>query len=196
MLYIVATPIGNLDDMTERGLSVLRDVDVIACEDTRRTRILLSNFKIPRPSVMVSYREGNEMKAGARLIGLLVEGRNVALCTDGGYPGISDPGYRLIRQAVEFLRGRHEALAVDFEAIRPETHLALPRLAHRTDRRGAFDQGHALVIDPHRGRRAGPEHYHDAVPIVSGQLERPPEFLVELELPVGRLERIAAFGGL
>jgi 16S rRNA (cytidine1402-2'-O)-methyltransferase len=100
MLYIVATPIGNLDDLTPRALRVLGEADVIACEDTRRTRALLSHGGVPRPAALVSYREGVEMRAGGRLLEALAAGRVVALCTDGGYPGISDPGYRLVRAAV------------------------------------------------------------------------------------------------
>jgi 16S rRNA (cytidine1402-2'-O)-methyltransferase len=101
MLYIVATPIGNLSDLSVRAIQALRDADVIACEDTRRTRILLSHFQIAPSSEMLSYRQGNEQRVGTQLLGLLQAGRNVALCSDGGYPGISDPGYRLIRLAIE-----------------------------------------------------------------------------------------------
>jgi len=101
MLYIVATPIGNLDDISARALQVLKTADVIACEDTRRTRILLSHFGIPRPAYFVSYRQGAEQKTGEYLIRFIQEGRNVALCSDGGYPGISDPGYRLVSMAAE-----------------------------------------------------------------------------------------------
>ncbi|NLB70276.1 MAG: 16S rRNA (cytidine(1402)-2'-O)-methyltransferase [Lentisphaerae bacterium] len=100
MLYIVATPIGNLGDITSRALETLKLVDAIACEDTRRTWALLSHFGIPRPPEMISYREGNEERAGARVLALLREGADVALCSDGGYPGISDPGFRLVRSAV------------------------------------------------------------------------------------------------
>lgn len=101
MLYVVATPIGNMDDMSARAVQVLREADVIACEDTRRTRVLLSRFEIPRPACMVSYREQTETRAGAQLIALLEQGKTVALCSDGGYPGVSDPGYRLLSMAVE-----------------------------------------------------------------------------------------------
>ena len=100
MLYIVATPIGNLGDFSARGIETLKSVDVIACEDTRRTRTLLSHFSIPTP-ILVSYREQTEEKAGSRILGMLKDGLTVALCTDGGYPGISDPGYRLITLAAE-----------------------------------------------------------------------------------------------
>ena len=100
MLYVVATPIVNLDDLTPRARDALTSADIIACEDTRRTWALLSAFHIARPE-MVSYREGREESAGARLLKAMQEGRSVALCTDGGYPGISDPGYRLIHLAIE-----------------------------------------------------------------------------------------------
>jgi len=100
-LHIVATPIGNLDDMSPRGVQALRDADVIACEDTRRTRALLSRFNVPRPESFVSYRQGNEASAGQRLVSMLESGKQVALCSDSGFPGISDPGYRLVRLAIE-----------------------------------------------------------------------------------------------
>jgi 16S rRNA (cytidine1402-2'-O)-methyltransferase len=100
-LYVVATPIGNLGDMTPRGLQALRDANIVASEDTRRTRQLLSHFEIPAGNRLHSYHEHAEEVAGRRLLGFLATGQSVALCTDGGYPGISDPGYRLIHAAVE-----------------------------------------------------------------------------------------------
>ncbi len=99
MLYIVATPVGNLGDLTPRAREALQTAEVIACEDTRRTWGLLSACGIPRPE-LVSYRQGNEERAGERLVQALQAGRTVALCSDGGYPGISDPGYRLVRRVV------------------------------------------------------------------------------------------------
>ncbi len=98
MLHVVATPIGNLADLSPRALDALKTADLIACEDTRRTWGLLSAFSIPRPE-MISYRQGNEECAGDRILQAVQAGRSVALCSDGGYPGISDPGYRLIRRA-------------------------------------------------------------------------------------------------
>ena len=98
MLHIVATPIGNLGDLSPRAVETLKSADLIACEDTRRTWQLLSAFDIPRPE-MISYRQGNEEQVGTRIVRAVQDGRAVALCSDGGYPGISDPGYRLIRLA-------------------------------------------------------------------------------------------------
>lgn len=96
MLHVVATPIGNLGDLTPRALEALRAASLIACEDTRRTWALLSHFEIPRPQ-MLSYRQGNEERVEAAIVAALEAGREVVLCSDGGYPGISDPGYRLMR---------------------------------------------------------------------------------------------------
>lgn len=98
MLHIVATPIGNLSDLTPRALEALKTAELIACEDTRRTWALLSAFQIPRPE-LISYRQGNEDRVAERILQAVQAGRSVALCSDGGYPGISDPGYRLIRRA-------------------------------------------------------------------------------------------------
>ncbi len=100
MLYLVATPIGNLGDLSPRAIETLRAAPVIAAEDTRHTWQLLSHFGIPRPARMVSYREGAEERAGAEILDCLRAGQDVALCTDAGYPGVSDPGFRLVRDAV------------------------------------------------------------------------------------------------
>ena len=100
MLHVVATPIGNLGDLSARAQETLRSVSLIACEDTRRTWQLLSNFGVPRPE-MVSYRQGNEERLVGRIVDEVRAGREVALCSDGGYPGISDPGYRLIRACAQ-----------------------------------------------------------------------------------------------
>jgi 16S rRNA (cytidine1402-2'-O)-methyltransferase len=96
-LFVVATPIGNLEDVTLRALRVLKEVDVIACEDTRRTRGLLAHFDIHTPTV--SYFEHNKLVRGPQLLRQLTEGRSVALVTDAGTPGISDPGFVLVRDA-------------------------------------------------------------------------------------------------
>lgn len=97
MLRVVATPIGNLGDLSPRAVEALRGAAVIACEDTRRTWQLLSHFSIPRPQEMFSYRQGNEERVASRVTEALAAGKEVVLCSDGGYPGISDPGYRLMR---------------------------------------------------------------------------------------------------
>jgi 16S rRNA (cytidine1402-2'-O)-methyltransferase len=96
-LFVVATPIGNLEDITARALRVLREVSLIACEDTRRTRALLSHFDIHTPTV--SYYEHNKLARGPQIIRRLQEGQSVALVTDAGTPGISDPGFLLVREA-------------------------------------------------------------------------------------------------
>ncbi|MGN0891562.1 MAG: ribosomal RNA small subunit methyltransferase I [Candidatus Spyradenecus sp.] len=95
-LYVVATPLGNLADLSDRVRATLAAAPVIACEDTRRTWQLLSALEIPRPE-MFSYRQGNEEQVTARIVGFVRSGVPVALCSDGGYPGISDPGYRVLR---------------------------------------------------------------------------------------------------
>jgi 16S rRNA (cytidine1402-2'-O)-methyltransferase len=97
-LYIVATPIGNLEDITLRALRVLKEVDLIACEDTRQTQKLLNHYNIATRTV--SYHEHNEMTRAAELVRDLQEGASVALVTDAGMPGISDPGFRLISLAI------------------------------------------------------------------------------------------------
>lgn len=97
-LHVVATPIGNLGDLSPRAREAFASASVIACEDTRRTWQLLSHFGIPRPATMFSYRQGNEERTADVAITAAKEGRHVVLCSDGGYPGISDPGYRLMRK--------------------------------------------------------------------------------------------------
>jgi 16S rRNA (cytidine1402-2'-O)-methyltransferase len=96
-LYVVATPLGHLEDMTLRALRVLREVSLVACEDTRRTGPLLRAHGIATPST--SYFEHNERSKGARILAALRAGRDVALVSDAGTPAISDPGYRLVRDA-------------------------------------------------------------------------------------------------
>lgn len=98
-LFVVATPIGNLEDLTFRAKRVLGEVDALACEDTRHTRILLDRYEIPRPKLLFSCQEHNEDRAAQRILGLLESGQNVGLCSNAGYPGISDPGYLVISRA-------------------------------------------------------------------------------------------------
>lgn len=97
-LYLVATPIGNLEDITLRALRVLRECDVVAAEDTRRTGQLLKHFEISRP--LLSYFQFNEAKRSEEIIERLGRGQKVALVTDAGSPGISDPGERVVKAAI------------------------------------------------------------------------------------------------
>ena len=98
-LYIVATPIGNLEDITHRALRILGEVDQIACEDTRHVRKLLDHYGVSRP--LVSYHEHNEAARTDDLIENLHQGRNIALVTDAGTPLVSDPGYRVVSRAIK-----------------------------------------------------------------------------------------------
>jgi 16S rRNA (cytidine1402-2'-O)-methyltransferase len=99
MLYVVATPIGNLGDITLRALEVLKHVDLVAAEDTRHSGMLLKHYKIDKP--FISYHEHNEAMRTAQLVERLAAGENIALITDAGMPGFSDPGARLIRECVK-----------------------------------------------------------------------------------------------
>jgi 16S rRNA (cytidine1402-2'-O)-methyltransferase len=96
-LYVVATPLGNLEDVTARAVRTLREVSLVACEDTRRTAVLLREHGITTPTT--SYFEHNERWKGEHVLAVLRDGRDVALVSDAGTPGISDPGYRLVRDA-------------------------------------------------------------------------------------------------
>ena len=99
IIYLVATPIGNLQDITLRALDTLKNVDVIAAEDTRHTLKLLNHFDIKKP--LVSYHEHNKKESGEKIIKEVLEGKNFALVTDAGTPGISDPGEALVKLAIE-----------------------------------------------------------------------------------------------
>ncbi len=96
-LFVVATPIGNLEDFTFRGVRTLREVDLIAAEDTRRTAKLLAHYEIQKP--VVSLREHNEVRESTRLVARMLAGENIALVSDAGTPGIADPGARLVAAA-------------------------------------------------------------------------------------------------
>ena len=96
-LFVVATPIGNLEDFTFRGVRTLREVDLIAAEDTRRTAKLLAHYEIQKP--VVSLREHNEVRESTRLVARMLAGENIALVSDAGTPGIADPGGRLVGAA-------------------------------------------------------------------------------------------------
>ena len=99
MLYVVATPIGNLGDITLRAVEALKNVDLVAAEDTRHSGMLLKHFGIRKP--LISYHEHNEAMRTAQLVDRLAAGENIALITDAGMPGLSDPGARLIRECVK-----------------------------------------------------------------------------------------------
>lgn len=98
-LFVVSTPIGNLEDISLRAIRILKEVDLIACEDTRNTRKLLSHYQIKKP--LTSYHEHNEKEKAEELLGQLRAGTNIALVSDAGTPGISDPGFRLVKIASE-----------------------------------------------------------------------------------------------
>jgi len=99
MLYLVATPIGNLSDISQRALQTLGDADYVASEDTRKTGRLLAHFEIKRPQI--SFYEHNKLRATTKIMALLEQGKDVALVTSAGTPGISDPGFVLVRAALE-----------------------------------------------------------------------------------------------
>jgi 16S rRNA (cytidine1402-2'-O)-methyltransferase len=118
ILYVVATPIGNLKDITFRAVETLKWVDIIACEDTRRARILLDAYDIKNS--LISYFEHNKINRAKEIIRMLNNGKNVALISDAGTPGINDPGYRLV----------HEAIASGIEVIAcPGANAAVTALA-------------------------------------------------------------------
>lgn len=99
MLTLVSTPIGNLSDISQRALDTLRNADIVVSEDTRKTGFLLKNFDIHKPQV--SFREDNEQRALPKIMNLLAEGKSIALVTDAGTPAISDPGFLLVRSALQ-----------------------------------------------------------------------------------------------
>ena len=110
-LYLVATPIGNLADITHRALQILKDEDLIACEDTRHTHKLLQHYGISTKTI--SYHEHNEQQRTAQLVALLKQGSSIAVVSDAGTPSISDPGFRLIRDADYVAIDQHHDLSAD-----------------------------------------------------------------------------------
>lgn len=101
ILYIVATPIGNLQDITLRAVEILKNIEYIACEDTRRTGQLLKHIEAVQNPILLSYYEQNEQARIPQILNLLINGKNVALVSDAGTPAISDPGFKLIRECVK-----------------------------------------------------------------------------------------------
>jgi len=142
-LYIVATPIGNLEDITYRAVRVLREADLIACEDTRQTRRLLDYYEIQKPTI--SYHEHNEMERSAELANRLSAGEAIALVSDAGVPLISDPGYRLVRAAI--------GLGVPVEPV-PGASAAVAALAASGLPTDAFHFGGFLPSKPGQRARA------------------------------------------
>jgi len=164
VLYVVATPIGNLEDITHRALRILREANLIACEDTRQTRKLLDHYQISTPTL--SYHEHNEAARAEELVHKLEDGATIAQVSDAGMPGISDPGYRLIKLAIDRgitvapIPGASALIAALVGSALPtdafEFHGFLP--ARRGQRRTALEAfgrvEHAIVVyeAPHRIR--------------------------------------------
>lgn len=98
-LFIIATPIGNLEDVSYRSLRIIKEVDVLACEDTRHTQRIVQRYDLGRKGSLFPYHDHNERRATPKLIGILREGKSVALVSNAGFPGISDPGYRIVSVA-------------------------------------------------------------------------------------------------
>jgi 16S rRNA (cytidine1402-2'-O)-methyltransferase len=98
-LYVVSTPIGNLSDITYRAIEILNSVDMVLCEDTRTSSVLLNHYLIKKP--LMSYHEFNKLEKEDQIIGMLTEGKNLALISDAGTPGISDPGYEIIKRTID-----------------------------------------------------------------------------------------------
>ena len=140
-LYLVATPIGNLEDITYRAVRILREADLIACEDTRQTRKLLEHYEIRKPTI--SYHEHNEAERAEELVSRLLAGTTIALVSDAGMPLVSDPGYRLVRAALQ--------CGVPVEAL-PGPSAALTALAASGLPTDSFHFGGFLPVKP--GQRA------------------------------------------
>ena len=145
VLYIVSTPIGNLEDITFRAIRILKDSSLIAAEDTRRSKVLLSHYNISTPTI--SYYEHNRYTRIPKLIDHLIDGKNIALITDAGTPGISDPAYRLIRAAinsdcrVESIPGASASLAALVASGLPTDRFIFEGfLPHKKGRKGKLEK--------------------------------------------------------
>lgn len=145
VLYIVSTPIGNLEDITFRAIRILKDSSLIAAEDTRRSKVLLSHYNISTPTI--SYYEHNRYTRIPKLIDHLIDGENIALITDAGTPGISDPAYRLIRAAinsdcrVESIPGASASLAALVASGLPTDRFIFEGfLPHKKGRKGKLEK--------------------------------------------------------
>lgn len=101
VLYIVATPIGNLKDITLRAIEILKSVEYIACEDTRKTGTLLKSINVEKRAMLISYYEGTEEARIPNILNILLNGKDVGLVSDSGTPAVSDPGFRLIRECIK-----------------------------------------------------------------------------------------------
>ena len=145
VLYIVSTPIGNLEDITFRAIRILKDSSLIAAEDTRRSKVLLSHYNISTPTI--SYYEHNRYTRIPKLIDHLIDGEDIALITDAGTPGISDPAYRLIRAAinsdcrVESIPGASASLAALVASGLPTDRFIFEGfLPHKKGRKGKLEK--------------------------------------------------------
>ena len=145
ILYIVSTPIGNLEDITFRAIRILKDSSLIAAEDTRRSKVLLSHYNISTPTI--SYYEHNRYTRIPKLIDHLIDGEDIALITDAGTPGISDPAYRLIRAAinsdcrVESIPGASASLAALVASGLPTDRFIFEGfLPHKKGRKGKLEK--------------------------------------------------------
>src|SRR3989441_11511157 len=142
MLYVVATPIGNLGDITLRASEIFKDVDLVAAEDTRQSGILLKHYQIKKP--LISYHEHNEAMRTAQLVERLAAGEKIALITDAGTPGLSDPGARLIRECIK--RG------LDFTIIPGPSSIATALVGSGFSSEKFFFAGFLPVKSGHRER--------------------------------------------
>ena len=138
ILYLVPTPIGNLEDITLRALRILKEVDSIACEDTRNTKKLCNHFEISTP--LLSYHEHNKNEAGMKIIEQLQEGKNIAVVSDAGMPAISDPGFELVKACIQMnipvvpLPGANAALTAFIASGMPNEHFYYYGFLPRNDK--------------------------------------------------------------